>query len=108
MEKLLKKKEEGKIIAKIDNKNRSIPLGAFVRVSYPLDEFLNVLKIPETAIYGNKVYVVENRIARERTIDIKYKGNGYVIIDGNLSDDDQIIITKIPEKLNNQKITITN
>ncbi len=106
--KIIEEEGGGKIIAKIDNKNLSIPLGAFVRVSYPLDEFLNVLKIPETAIYGNKVYIVENRIARERTIDIKYKGNGYVIIDGNLSDDDQIIITKIPEKLNNQKITITN
>ena len=51
------------------------------------------------------MYVVENRIARERTVDIKYKGNGYVIINGNLSDYDQIIITKIPEKLNNQKIS---
>ena len=106
--KIIEEEGGGKIIAKIDNKNLSIPLGAFVRVSYPLDEFLNVLKIPETAIYGNKVYVVENRIARERTVDIKYKGNGYVIIDGNLSDYDQIIITKIPEKLNNQKVTITN
>jgi len=106
--KIIEEEGGGKIIAKIDNKNLSIPLGAFVRVSYPLDEFLNVLKIPETAIYGNKVYVAENRIARERTIDIKYKGNGYVIIDGNLSDYDQIIITKIPEKLNNQKVTITN
>ena len=106
--KIIEEEGGGKIIAKIDNKNLSIPLGAFVRVSYPLDEFLNVLKIPETAIYGNKVYVVENRIARERTVDIKYKGNGYVIINGNLSDYDQIIITKIPEKLNNQKVTITN
>ena len=106
--KIIEEEGGGKIIAKIDNKNLSIPLGAFVRVSYPLGEFLNVLKIPETAIYGNKVYVVENRIARERTVDIKYKGNGYVIIDGNLSDYDQIIITKIPEKLNNQKVTITN
>jgi len=106
--KIIEEEGGGKIIAKIDNKNLSIPLGAFVRVSYPLDEFLNVLKIPETAIYGNKVYIVENRIARERTVDIKYKGNGYVIINGNLSDYDQIIITKIPEKLNNQKVTITN
>jgi len=106
--KIIEEEGGGKIIAKIDNKNLSIPLGAFVRVSYPLDEFLNVLKIPETAMYGNKVYIVENKIARERTIDIKYKGNGYVIIDGNLSDYDQIIITKIPEKLNNQKVTITN
>lgn len=106
--KIIEEEGGGKIIAKIDNKNLSIPLGAFVRVSYPLDEFLNVLKIPETAIYGNKVYVVENRIARERTVDIKYKGNGYVIINGDLSDYDQIIITKIPEKLNNQKVTITN
>ena len=106
--KIIEEEGGGKIIAKIDNKNLSIPLGAFVRVSYPLDEFSNVLKIPETAMYGNKVYIVENKIARERTIDIKYKGNGYVIIDGNLSDYDQIIITKIPEKLNNQKVTITN
>ena len=106
--KIIEEEGGGKIIAKIDNKNLSIPLGAFVRVSYPLDEFLNVLKIPETAMYGNKVYIVENKIARERTIDIKYKGNGYVIIDGNLSDYDQIIITTIPEKLNNQKVTITN
>ena len=106
--KIIEEEGGGKIIAKIDNKNLSIPLGAFVRVSYPLDEFLNVLKIPETAIYGNKVYVVDNRIARERTVDITYKVNGYVIINGDLSDYDQIIITKIPEKLNNQKVTITN
>ena len=42
--KIIEEEGGGKIIAKIDNKNRSIPLGAFVRVSYPLDEFLNALK----------------------------------------------------------------
>ena len=59
-------------------------------------------------MYSDKVYVIENGIAKHRTIDIKYKGNGYAIVDGNLSDDDRIIITKIPENLNNQKVTITN
>ena len=39
---------------------------------------------------------------------LKHKGSGYVIIDGDLSEKDQIIITKIPNNLNNQKITITN
>ena len=106
--KIIEEEGGGKLIAKIDNQNRFIPLGAFVRVSYPLDEFLNVLKIPETAVYSDKVYVIENGIAKQRTIDIKYRGNGYAIVDGNLSDDERIIITKIPENLNNQKVTITN
>jgi len=96
------------IFGKIDYQKNIIPQGTFVRVIYPLNEFLNVFRLPETALYGDKVYVAENGIAKERKISLKHKSSGYVIIDGDLSEKDQIIITKIPNNLNNQKITITN
>jgi len=106
--KIIEEEGGGKIFGKIDYQKNIIPLGTFVRVIYPLNEFVNVFRLPETALYGNKVYVVENGIAKERKISLKHKGSGYVIIDGDLSEKDQIIITKIPNSLNNQKITITN
>ena len=106
--KIIEEEGGGKIFGKIDYQKNIIPLGTFVRVIYPLNEFINVFRLPETALYGNKVYVVENGIAKERKISLKHKGSGYVIIDGDLSEKDQIIITKIPNNLNNQKITITN
>jgi len=106
--KIIEEEGGGKIFGKIDYEKNIIPQGTFVRVIYPLNEFINVFRLPETALYGNKVYVVENGIAKERKISLKHKGSGYVIIDGDLSEKDQIIITKIPNNLNNQKITITN
>ena len=106
--KIIEEEGGGKIFGKIDYEKNIIPQGTFVRVIYPLNEFLNVFRLPETALYGDKVYVAENGIAKERKISLKHKGSGYVIIDGDLSEKDQIIITKIPNNLNNQKITITN
>ena len=106
--KIIEEEGGGKIFGKIDYAKNIIPQGTFVRVIYPLNEFLNVFRLPETALYGDKVYVAENGIAKERKISLKHKSSGYVIIDGDLSEKDQIIITKIPNNLNNQKITITN
>lgn len=106
--KIIEEEGGGKIFGKIDYEKNIIPQGTFVRVIYPLNEFLNVFRLPETALYGDKVYIAENGIAKERKISLKHKSSGYVIIDGDLSEKDQIIITKIPNNLNNQKITITN
>jgi len=41
-------------------------------------------------------------------IKLIYKGSGYILVDGNLSENDYIITTRIPENLNNQKIKILN
>ena len=47
--------------------NDYIPVGTFVRIKYPQGDFKGVFKLPETSLYGNKVYIVKNNIAKERT-----------------------------------------
>ena len=59
-------------------------------------------------MYIDKVYIVENGIAKPKIIKLVYKGSGYILVDGNLSENDYIITTRIPENLNNQKIRILN
>ena len=101
----------GKLFARIDKfekRENYIPLGTFVRVDYPVGDFKNVFKLPESSLYIDKVYIVENGIAKPKKIKLIYKGSGYILVDGNLSENDYIITTRIPENLNNQKIKILN
>ena len=101
----------GKLFARIDKfekRENYIPLGTFVRVDYPVGDFKNVFKLPESSLYTDKVYIVENGIAKPKKIKLIYKGSGYILVDGNLSENDYIITTRIPENLNNQKIKILN
>ena len=55
-------------IINAENKNNYIPLGTFVRVNYPEGNFKNIFKLPETSLYGNKVYIVKNNIAKENAV----------------------------------------
>ena len=73
-----------------------------------MGDFENIFKLPESSLYIDKVYIVEKGIAKKKNVKLIYKGSGYILVDGNLSDNDYIITTRIPEDLNNQKITITN
>jgi len=101
----------GKLFARInkfEKRENYIPLGTFVRVDYPVGDFKNVFKLPESSLYTDKVYIVENGIAKPKKIKLIYKGSGYILVDGNLSENDYIITTRIPENLNNQKIKILN
>ncbi len=101
----------GKLFAKIDKfekRENYIPLGTFVRVDYPVGDFKNVFKLPESSLFTDKVYIVENGIAKQKKIKLIYKGSGYILVDGNLSENDYIITTRIPDNLNNQKIKILN
>ena len=101
----------GKLFARIDKfekRENYIPLGTFVRVDYPVGDFKNVFKLPESSLYTDKVFIVENGIAKPKKIKLIYKGSGYILVDGNLSENDYIITTRIPENLNNQKIKILN
>ena len=101
----------GKLFAKINQnlfQNDYIPVGTFVRIKYPQGDFKGLFKLPETCLYGGKVYIVENNIAKERKVSVKYKGSGFVLVEGNITDEDLIISTRIPENLHNKKVTILN
>ena len=65
-------------------------------------------KLPETALFGDKVYIVENKIAKKRTVDLKYKGSGFILVEGDLTENDQVISTRIPSELHNKKVTVLN
>ncbi len=101
----------GKLFAKINktnNQNDYIPLGTFVRIKYPEGYFKNVFKLPETSLYVDRVYIVENGIAKRKKVNLVYKGLGFILVDGNISEKDLIITTRMPENFNNQKVTILN
>ena len=99
----------GKFYAKITNLNKQqekIPVGTFVRVNYPQGDFKNVFKLPETSLYGDKIYIVEDGIAKKKKVNLVYKGSGYILVTGNLTNKDLIISTKMPEIFNNKKVII--
>ena len=101
----------GKLFAKInivENKSNYIPLGTFVRVNYPVGNFKNIFKLPETSLYGENIYFVDNGIAKKKKVNLIYKGSGFILVDGNISESDLIITTRMPDNLNNQKVTILN
>ena len=101
----------GKLFAKINqnlNQNDYIPVGTFVRIKYPQGDFKGLFKLPETSLYGNKVYIVKNNIAKEKQVSLKYKGSGFVLVKGNFTDDDLIISTRISTNLDNKKVSVLN
>ena len=101
----------GKLFAKInnvENKSNYIPLGTFVRVNYPEGDFKNIFKLPETSLYGRNIYFVEDGIAKKKKVNLLFKGSGFILVDGNISENDLIITTRMPDNLNNQKVKILN
>ena len=99
----------GKFYAKITNlknEQQKIPVGTFVRVNFPQGDFKNVFKLPETSLYGDKIYLVEDGIAKKKKINLIYKGPGYILVTGDLTNKDLIVSTKMPEIFNNKKVII--
>ena len=45
---------------------------------------------------------------RKKKVNLLYKGSGFILVDGNISEKDLIITTRMPDNLNNQKVTILN
>ena len=71
-----------------------------------LDRLRKITEGKDVCIYGAGPSI--EKIAKEKNIKLLYKGSGYILIDGNFSDNDYIITTRIPENLNNQKVKILN
>ena len=59
-------------------------------------------------MYGENIYFVEEGIAKKKKVNLLYKGSGFILVDGNISEKDLIITTRMPDSLNNQKVTILN
>ena len=88
------------VIASIQGDIKDSPLrpGAFVEVIVPDKLFENNFRVAETALYDNdKVYVAVDGVLEARSIKVLARDGDAIIIDGELLDGDEILITRIAE-----------
>ncbi len=88
------------VIASIEDNLQESPLrpGAFVEVIVPDKAFENNFRVPETALYGdNTVYVAVEGKLEARSVKVLARDGDAIIIDGKVSDGDEILTTRIAE-----------
>ena len=88
------------VIASIQGDIKDSPLrpGAFVEVIVPDKLFEKNFRVAETALYDNdKVYVAVDGVLEVRSIKVLARDGDAIIIDGELLDGDEILITRIAE-----------
>ncbi len=98
------------VVAVIDSPTVGSPLrpGAFVEVIVPDKAFEGHFRIPESAIYEDNVYVVENDQLVVRNVNVAARDGEYVVVDGELEDGDEVLTTRIAEISPGLSVTITN
>jgi len=74
-----------------------IPTGAFVEIVYPSQRLDNIVILPESAIFDqDKIFVVKDQRADQRMVTILTKTEGKVYLRGDISANEEVIITRIP------------
>tara|TARA_B100000700_G_C14943464_1_gene807950 strand:- start:97 stop:1359 length:1263 start_codon:yes stop_codon:yes gene_type:complete len=97
----------GKIYAKIFKNSKDIPLGSFVKINYPLDTFYSIIKLPETAVYKNEnVFINDNGVSKKVSVNVRHKGQGFVLIDSDNIKDKSVIINRFSMDINGRKIKV--
>jgi len=72
--------------------------GAFVTVRIPDRLFQKVVRLPQSALHGgNTVYVIEKDRLVTRTVEIRTRIGGDVLVGGSLAAGDQVVTTRFPE-----------
>lgn len=98
------------LYAKIETGGKETVLrpGAFVEVYISDKQFNGVVRLPSAAIYnGGKIYVVEGERLAERTVKIMSRvANETLVIVFGLKENDQIVITRLPEASVGLKVRI--
>ena len=88
------------VYARILGAGAEVPLrpGAFVELKVPDKLYRNVVRLPETALYGGgHVYaVVDDRLTRRAVDVIAYDGSD-VIVRGDIADGETVLATQISE-----------
>lgn len=88
------------VIASIEADIKDSPLrpGAFVEVIVPDKLFENNYRVAETALYdNNKVYVAVEGVLEARSVKVLARDGDAIIIEGELSNGDEILTTRIAE-----------
>lgn len=84
-----------KVTIEINDPQRRIKPGMFARMFIVYDRRENALQIPRSALVDDmsttSVFVVENDVAKRRTVQTGYSGDGLIEITSGLDDDDHVV-----------------
>lgn len=101
-----------KITIEISDQQGRVKPGMFGRLSIIYDQHENALTIPRAALIeddaGARVFVVEEGIARRRTVETGYSERGRVEILSGLTDDDIVVAVGQVGLKDDSRVTIIN
>ncbi len=86
------------VLARISDPNQPVALrsGAFVEVMVPDKKFVDVFRVPPTALYsGNTIYVIEDGRLAERTIKVVGAVDNDLLIEGPVKSGEKILATRV-------------
>ncbi len=101
-----------KITIEISDQAQRVKPGMFGRIAIVYDQRDNALKIPRTALIedgsGTSVFVVEDSIAKRRSVETGYSDRGMVEIVSGLDDGDEIVTVGQASLKEDSKVTVIN
>ncbi len=99
------------VYAEVKDATKPVPLrsGAFVVVSIADREYLNVYRLPQTALYnGNNIYVIKDDRLTRRAVEIVGASGSDTLIRANIADGEKILLTRLTLAGDGVKVRIFN
>ena len=80
---------------------------SFVKVIYPIDTFVSVIKIPDSALFQNQYIFIENNgFSKKIKVNLLFKGQDYFLIDDLMLNQKNVIINRFSSDIEGKKIKI--
>ena len=99
----------GKIFAKFNDNTTDelIPLDSFVKIIYPLERFVSVIKIPETALFNKQyIFVIKNGRAKKVQVNVLHSNTGYYLLKNDNLGGVDIILNRFSSNIEGTKIKL--
>ncbi len=85
------------IYARVANPNKPTPIrpGAFVEVHMPDRAYERVTSLPQTSLYGDRVYVIEEGRMKARRVDLVGASGEKILVRGQIVKGDKVITSRL-------------
>jgi RND family efflux transporter MFP subunit len=85
------------IYARISDPNKPTPIrpGAFVEVRMPDRAYEGVISLPQTSLYGDRVYVIEDGRMKSRQVDLVGAIGENILVRGKVAKGDKVVTTRL-------------
>jgi hypothetical protein len=81
--------------------------GAFVAIAMPDQKYRGVAQIPESALYnGDTIYVIQGDRLERRAVKLTARVGNDVLLQGDIRDGEQVVVTRFAEIGPGQKVEV--